>query len=153
MQFPAFCPELWNVCVWNQSEHDHTFKTKEERKRKKKRDSSGDCLVSCLNFHLSGRCTFSGSQKVVYFFPEKLWFLFSLSAWQSIFLSRVCLVLWFTLYDNYTSVVVCLHLFYVISCTVVIKSGAFTGTSVIFVDCITFSHGGLFPAHFIFCAY
>lgn len=41
-----------------------------------------------------------------------LWFSFSPSAWQFIFFSRVCLVLWFTLYDNYTSAVLCLHLLY-----------------------------------------
>lgn len=33
-------------------------------------------------------------------------------------------MLWFTLYDNYTLAVVCLHLFYVVSCTVITKSGA-----------------------------
>lgn len=150
MQFPAFCPELWNVCVWNQSEN------KEERKRKKKRDFRRLSGLMPESPPLWKVYRPQEARRLFIFFSEKLWFLFSLSAWQSIFLSRVCLVLWFTLYDNYTSVVVCLHLFYVVSCTVVIKSGArrkVHWTSVIFVDGITFSHGGLFPAHFIFCAY
>ncbi|KAG5194361.1 hypothetical protein JEQ12_013158 [Ovis aries] len=47
--------------------------------------------------------------------------IFTFLAWQYIFLSRVCLVSWFTRYDNCTPTIVCLHLSVVI-CTVITKS-------------------------------
>lgn len=53
--------------------------------------------------------------------------IFTFLAWQYIFLSRVCLVSWFTQYDNCTSAIVCLHL-YVVICTVITKSKAKIGT-------------------------
>lgn len=104
----------------------NTFKKseiiKEERKKEERnRDSSGGCLASWLNLHLSGRCTVLRKPEDC-FFSEMLWFQFSLSAWRYIFLSRVCLALGFTLHDNYTSAVVCLHLLFLVSCTVITKS-------------------------------
>lgn len=113
---------LYMESEWTWSYFQKSEIIKEERKKEERnRDSSGGCLASWLNLHLSGRCTVLRKPEDC-FFSEMLWFQFSLSAWRYIFLSRVCLVLGFTLHDNYTSAVVCLHLLFLVSCTVITKS-------------------------------
>lgn len=73
--------------------------------------------------------------------------VFTFLAWHYIFLSQVCLVSWFTLYDNCTSAIVCLHL-YVVICTVTIKSKARVGKLIwmgviLLIEC-KFSNRSLF---------
>lgn len=77
--------------------------------------------------------------------------IFTFLAWQYIFLSQVCLVSWFTRYDNCTSAIVCLHL-YVVICTVITKSKARVGKlirmSVILLNWTWVSNRSLFLQFF-----
>lgn len=112
---------LYMGSEWKWSYFQKSEIIKEERKRKE---------IERLFRRLSGLMAESPPLWKVYcpqeawrlFFSEMLWFQFSLSSRRYIFLSRVCLALGFTLHDNYTSAVVCLHLLFLVSCTVITKS-------------------------------
>ena len=79
--------------------------------------------------------------------------IFTFLAWQYIFLSQVCLVSWFTQYDNCTPTIVCLHLSVVI-CTVITKSkvrvGKLIRMSVILLNWMWVSSRSLFLQVFFF---
>lgn len=131
---------------------------KEERKRKKReRDSPGDCLVSWLNRHLSGRCTvLRKPEGFVLFFSMVL--IFTLSLAVHFLFTSLPSALVYTIWQLYFSCSLPALIIYIVSCTVITNQERLEsslGRVWFFVECITSSHGGgeVFSLPMFFCAY